>query len=390
MRQLSIASEQNPIKQSVVQPVTQSSPVANFVTSEQLDGKLNGIVEKLAHRMEPDSALTPEVRSVVKAVDEITGLRNALQSPASAGIEQATSNLVTTVLSNSLQNITGGGQQVAQAEPLRNTLAKIVVNNLSGENSPLPQILDAATNILGTEKTKDIYDKGMQYIDQQNQNDWPNIVLQLNENSQEDVVLYAQKQGYTDINYAQMKLIEQKEMLLCEVEEYQRVQQGEQQAVATKTDNIVLNSQETMIQKPIVQEVVSQQQPIESEVQTNYVEPIIKNVVNNTIEPSTIEPSSIEPLNIEVPVKANKVVVLHKKPRKLKVANHIEQVVKNVEPTIDNDYMNETNKNLNIDAIDINNIIDELDKKDTNDNITNNDNSIDNNDNINNIGEQNE
>ena len=287
MRKLHVADGQydetgNSLLPTAVNSNIERSVVGNYITPEQLDSKLNGIVEKLAHRMEPDSALTPEVRGVVKAVDEIQGLKNALQTPAAVGIENATSNLVTTVLSNALGNISGNGQQAAAPTPLRNTLAQIAVNNLTGENSPLPQILDAATSILGREKVREGYDAGMQYIeDQQNSDNWPNVVLQLDENNQEDVVLYAQKQGYTDINYAQMKLIEQKNILLAEVEEYQRVQQGGQQNIVTEPPVVQPSERESQNQEPIIEEPI-----------------------------------------IEEPIKANKVIILRTAPRKLKVVDN--------------------------------------------------------------------
>ena len=304
-----------PIQQPIV-----SEP--EFITKEQFNSGINSVVDKLANRLEPASALTPEVRGVVKAVDEIQGLRNALQSPASAGIESATSNLVTTVLGNALQNIAGGGQQAPQVVPLKNTLAQLTVNNLTGPNSPLPQILDALTNVLGKEKVKAGYDTGMQYIEeQQAQNNLPNTVLQFDETKQEDVVAYAQLQGYSDVQYAQSMLIEHKNRLYQEIEEYQNIQQGGQQTAAEEP--IV---EQTVVEEPIVEQIVVEETIVK---QTVVQEPIVEQTV-------------VEEPVVEEPMKANKVIVLHRKPKKLVLVNDIADIDENDE------------------ILDIDNIIEEL------------------------------
>lgn len=318
---------------SNVPEVVKEPPVTEpkWVTAEQLDNKIDGVVEKIVDKLEPASALTPEVRGMVKAVGEVQSLREALKDPTSAGIEEATSSLVTTVLGNALQNITGGGQQAVHVEPLKNKLAQIAINNLTGENSPLPQILDAATNILGKDKVRDGYDAGMHYIEQQkNKNDLPNIVLQFNENSQEDVVAYAQQQGYSDVQYAQTKLIEHKNRLYQEIEEYQRIQQGGQQNV-TSEDSVVQEpveqqeqyTEEQHVEEPYIEEPVIQQEVIEQ-----HVEPVKQVVEQHIVE---------EPIR-----KANKVVVLHSKPRKLVLANDNNED--------DNDYEVNVDKNFNVDV----------------------------------------
>jgi hypothetical protein len=171
MPELRLIDKRSESQSAIQQPIVQQRPTiqvptiseSKYVTAEQLDSNMNNIVERLAKKIEPESALTPEVRGMVKAVGEVQSLREALKDPTSAGIEEATSNLVTQVLTNSLQNITGGGQQQVQAKPLKNTLAEIAVHNLTGENSPLPQLMDALTNVLGKEKVKEGYDAGMQY-----------------------------------------------------------------------------------------------------------------------------------------------------------------------------------------------------------------------------------
>lgn len=331
MRELRVVAESN-ANSGFEENVTIAPP--NFVTVEQLDTKIDGVVEKIANRLEPASALTPEVRGMVKAVGEVQSLRTALKDPTSAGIEEATSNLVTTVLGNALQNMTGGGQQAAPSKPLKNTLAEIAVHNLTGETSPLPQILDALTTILGKDKVREGYDAGMRLVDQQqNQSKLPNIILQLDENSQEDVVLYAQQQGYTDVGYAQQKLIEHKNMLLQEVEEYQRVQQGGQQAVA----------EEPVVEKPIYDDIVYDE-PVVAE--PAYQEPVEEPVIETHVEP------------VEKPVmKADKVIMLHSEPRTLVLAENKKVTV---EDSLTKDSLDEDNDN----DLDINNIIYELGEQD--------------------------
>ena len=318
---------------SVEKPLIETS---KFVTAEQLDNSMNNIVEKLAKKIEPESAFTPEVKGVIKAVNEVHSLREALKDPTTAGVEAATSNMITTLLGNALTNMTGGGQQQAQPTPLRNTLAQIAVSNLTGENSPLPQLMDALTNILGKQKVRDSYDAGMQYIDhQQKQNNLPATILQFDENTQEDVVAYAQQMGYSDVQYAQARLIEHKNRLNQEIEEYQRVQSGGQQSVVAEEPVI---QQEPIRQEPIVQEQYDQAEYEKDHVDQQYIEslePIVDKIIYDE-----------EPLVEEPVLKANKVIVLHGNPRKLTL------VKDKVEPIIDDkDYEIESNEKLVIQGI---------------------------------------
>ena len=322
MSKLRLIDEHKNILPTTSDVTFQNVSESKYVTAEQLDSSMNNIVERLAKKIEPESALTPEVRGMVKAVGEVQSLRLALKDPTSAGIEEATSTLVTNVLSNALTNMTGGGQQQAQPAPLRNTLAQIAVSNLTGENSPLPQLMDALTNILGKQKVREGFDAGMQYVDQQQrQNNLPTTILQFDENSQEDVVAYAQQMGYSDVQYAQTKLIEHKNTLHQEIEEYQRVQSGGQQSVAVEEPIV---QQEVVTQEPVVQPVIEEQYV---QVEQEYIE-----------EPIVEEPVIEEPI-----LKANKVIVLHSKPRKLTL------VTNEGEPIIDDkDYEVKADKNLNI------------------------------------------
>ena len=327
---------------SVEKPLIETS---KFVTAEQLDNKLGGVVDQIVNKMTPANAFTPEVSGVIKAVGQVQDLRTALKDPTSAGIEIATSDLVTKVLGNALQNMTGGGQQQAQPTPLKNTLAQIAVSNLTGENSPLPQLMDALTNILGKQKVREGYDAGMQYIDQQQrQNNLPATILKFDENSQEDVVTYAQQMGYSDVQYAQTKLIEHKNMLYQEIEEYQRVQGGGQQSTAVE---------EPVVQQEPVREqaIVQQEQYVQAEYeQAEYEKDPVNSKYSESFEPEIDkvmyekEPIIEEPVIEEPVLKANKVIVLHGNPRKLTL------VKDKVEQVINNDCKINVDENLNVDA----------------------------------------
>lgn len=328
---------------SVEQPLVETS---KFVTNEQLDNKLGGVVNQIVDKMTPANAFTPEVSGVIKAVGQVQDLRTALKDPTTAGIEEGVSNLISTLLGNSLQNITGGGQQQAQPTPLRNTLAQIAVSNLTGENSPLPQLMDALTNVLGKQKVREGYDAGMQYIDnQQKQNNLPATILQFDENSQEDVVAYAQQMGYSDVQYAQARLIEHKNRLNQEIEEYQRVQSGGQQSVAVEEPVVAQEvvTQEPIRQEPIVQQVQYDQTKYEQvEYEKDHVDPRYSESLKPLISETVYDE---EPVIKEPVLKANKVIVLHNTPRKLTlVKDKAEQVTNN------NDCKINVDENLNVDA----------------------------------------
>lgn len=335
MRELRIASEQKPVLLKEPDPIV-AKPT--FVTQEQFDVGINSVVDKLANRLEPESALTPQVRGMVKAVGEVQSLRLALKDPTSAGIEEATSTLVTTVLGNALQNMTGGGQQAAAPTPLKNTLAQIAISNLTGDNSPLPQILDSLTNILGKDKVREGYDVGMKALEnQQSQSSLPNIVLQLNENNQADVVDYAKQMGYTDVGYAQQKLIEHKNRLFQEIDEIQNVQQGGQQSIV----------EEPTYEEPTYEEPVQAESYVgEQQILTDEKSVITQQDENNQIEV------------VKKPVlKADKVVILHSKPRTLSIVNDESNVNSN-ESNVVNNSQDEYSDNNEIPDID--NIINEL------------------------------
>ena len=194
---------------------------------------LNDMFSKLNKQINPDSALSPEVRSVVKAVEDVQGLRDALKDPTSIGIEQATSSLVTTVLGNALNNMSGVNQPAAVQKPLLHGLAEIATHNISAN---LPQVLDSLKTVLGTERIQQGYDAGVKYIESKQPDNFVNTVLSLDENNDEHVTYYAQQMGYTDFNKAKNILIEHKVTLYQEQQEYQNIQQGKNQQYSTNED----------------------------------------------------------------------------------------------------------------------------------------------------------
>lgn len=345
MRELRVVGEQNNQTNSIqtlaLKEPASIIPEPEFITQEQFDVGINSVVDKLADRLEPDSALTKEGKGFVKTVGDIHNITQALKSPTTVSMEEATSSLVTTVLGNALNNITGGGQQAAAPTPLKNTLAQIAVSNLTGENSPLPQLLDSLTNILGKDKVREGYDTGMRALENhQSQSSLPNIILQLDENSQEDVVDYAKQMGYTDVGYAQQKLIEHKNRLFQEIDEIQNVQQGGQQSVVEEPVQQEPIYEEPVLVEPVYQEPV-QQKPYVGEQRILVDE----------------EPAE----TVEKPVlKADKVVILHSEPRTLTVVSDKNNIVNNVinDNNVTNDNQDEYSNGNEISDID--NIISEL------------------------------
>lgn len=257
-----------PIPNVSISSTPQPSQVG-FVTPEQLDIKMNGLAGEIADKLQPKSALSPEVHGVVKAVEEVQGLRNALKDPVSVGIEQSITGLVTQTLDRAVGNMTGGQQAVAESVSLSTRLAQIAVNNLTGESSPLPGILAGISEIIGQERLQKGYDVGLQYVENQqnqggtSQGNWPDTVLQLDENNQEHVVHYAQHEGYSTIERAQGALIIHKENLLAEIAEMQRIQQGGTQ----ETQQQVVVQQPQAPEQQVVQQEVVEQEVVQQEVE---------------------------------------------------------------------------------------------------------------------------
>jgi hypothetical protein len=197
--------------------------------------------------------------------------------------------------------------------------------------------------------------------------------------------------GYSDVQYAQARLIEHKNRLNQEIEEYQRVQGGGQQSVAVEEPVVQqeLIRQEPMIQQETMsqQEVVAQESIVQQEQYTqaqydqveyekDHVDPkyseSFEPPIDETIyeEEPIIEEPVVKKLVTEEPVlKANKVIVLHGKPRKLVLAkDKVEPIIddKNYEikvdenPNIDVTY-NEGNESLNDDNKSLNDNSESLD-----------------------------
>jgi hypothetical protein len=167
--------------------------------------------------------------------------------------------------------------------------------------------------------------------------------------------------GYSDVQYAQARLIEHKNRLNQEIEEYQRVQGGGQQSVAAEEP--VVQQEPMRQQEPVREQPVVQQEPIvqqeqyrqteysQAEYEKDHVDPqyskSLESPINKTIydeEPINDNYLNEKPIIEEPVLKANKVIVLHGKPRKLTLAKD------KVEPVIDDkDYEVKIDENLNID-----------------------------------------
>lgn len=277
-----------------IEPVRQISAqeVATQMGSEYVTkSDLTELFGQLKKQINPESALTPEVRSVVKAVEDVQGLRNALKDPTSRGIEEATSTLVTTVLGNALSNMTGAGQGV-QAPPksLLNTLAEIATHNIT---SNLPQVIESAKSALGQERLQKGYDMGLKYVEnQQAGSDFINTVMSLDENNDEHINYYAQQMGYTNFDKARNALIEHKIVLYQEQQEYQEIQQGQTQQMNAETvveeqiiDNSVNNNQ--VLNKQVLDNQVLNKQVLNEQV-VNEVPTVMMAVEKQTIDESEV------------------------------------------------------------------------------------------------------
>jgi len=213
----------NTIKK-IAPEIVRKEPVMNtesFVTKNDFDDAFN----RLGKQLNPESALSPEVRGMMKAVREVGDLKDALKDPTSVGIEQSMTTITTSILDAALKNMLGQNQQPAAQKPLINSLAEIATHNISAQ---LPQVLAGFKEILGTERMQHGYDVGLNYVEnQQNQKNIVNIVMSLDENNDEHIVHYAELMGYTDFEQAKQMLIQHKVTLYNEQQQYQQVQQQE-------------------------------------------------------------------------------------------------------------------------------------------------------------------
>ena len=260
---------------------------------------LNDMFSKLNKQINPDSALSPEVRSVVKAVEDVQGLKNALKDPTSLGIEQATSSLVTTVLGNALNGMSGANQQAVAQKPLLHGLAEIATHNISAN---LPQVLDSLKTVLGSERLQKGYDAGVKYIESKQPDNFVNTILSLDENNDEHVTYYAQQMGYTDFNKAKNILIEHKVALYQEQQEYQDIQQGENQQHSTNEN--INNSQQDEQQYIEEPQYIEQPQNISNEPKIEV--PAKIHVNNDRIKLRVVDEKTNEMTDEKVDKKVNK------------------------------------------------------------------------------------
>ena len=135
----------------VVETIKKDIPVEpNYSNNPEYVTKsdLTDMFGQLKNQILPKSALSPEVHGVIKAVSEVQGLRDALQSPVAVGIEQSIGNLASSLLNNAFNNMQGG-QSAAAPKPLVNSLAEIATHNISAN---LPQVVESLKSVLGTER----------------------------------------------------------------------------------------------------------------------------------------------------------------------------------------------------------------------------------------------
>lgn len=304
MPQIKVIKPVESVRQISAQEVANQMD-SEYVTKSDLS-ELTSMFGQLQKQINPESALSPEVRSVVKAVEDVQGLKNALKDPTSLGIEQATSNLVTTVLGNALGSMSGAGQGV-QAPPksLLNTVVEIATHNIT---SNLPQILESAKSVLGPERLQQGYDMGLKYVEnKQSDNDFINTVMTLDENNDEHINYYAQQMGYTNFDKARNALIEHKIVLYQEQQEYQDIQKGQTQRT---NDNVIVEEQiveEQPHESPVI-ELHPMSEPVVGQIEKQIIdEQIVENVV---VEKVTVEDDnniiiednvvSDEPLKIQI------------------------------------------------------------------------------------------
>jgi len=206
----------------IIPEIIQRAPsvnTENFVTKNDFDAAF----DRLGKQLNPESALTPEVRGMMKAVHEVADLKNALKDPTSIGIEQSITSITTGILDAALTNMTNRGQQPAAQKPLINSLAEIFTHNVSNQ---LPQVLAGFKEILGAERMQRGYDAGLSYVEQQQKpKNIADIALSLDENNSEHVAYYAQLLNLTDVVLAKQMLIQYKVSLYDEQQQYQQVQQ---------------------------------------------------------------------------------------------------------------------------------------------------------------------
>ena len=149
-------------------PVARQNGQNNFsndsklLSQVEIDAIASAVINKSRAKDDPTDVLTPGAKELVKTVQSISAVKDALTSPVQTSIEQGMNNFMGTILQTALQNMLSPPQpQIIQQQPkLLHTLAQIAVNNASQN---LPQILQVAKEILGESRIQKGYDAGLNY-----------------------------------------------------------------------------------------------------------------------------------------------------------------------------------------------------------------------------------
>lgn len=208
---------------------------AKLLSQAEIDAIANAVINKSRAKDDPTDVLTPGAKELVKTVQSISAVKDALTSPVQTSIEQGMNNFMGTILQTALQNMLSPQQpQIIQQQPkLLHTLAQIAINNASQN---LPQILQVAKEILGESRIQKGYDAGLNYFEQrQASQNLPQVVLNLDPNNLEHVEYYAKTMGLTNLKNAQQALVQHQRALVTEIQEYQNVQNGSYQESAEPT-----------------------------------------------------------------------------------------------------------------------------------------------------------
>lgn len=236
----------------------QSNDGSKLLSQSEIDAIANAVINKSRAKDDPTDVLTPGAKELVKTVQSISAVKDALTSPVQSSIEQGMNTFMGTILQTALQNMISPPQpQIIQQQPkLLHTLAQIAVNNASQN---LPQILQVAKEILGESRIQKGYDAGLNYFEQrQASQSLPQVVLNLDPNNLEHVEYYAKTMGLTNLKNAQQSLVQHQRALVSEIQEYQNVQNGSYQESTepnfyqeVPTDELSNQEQETVKAAPI-------------------------------------------------------------------------------------------------------------------------------------------
>ena len=154
----------------------------------------------------PNDSVYSGAQQFIQAAQGIENVKKYFRSPVVEAIETSMSTLISSSLDRSLQSMQNPPQAQQEPKSFAKTLAEIAVHNMSQQ---VPQILQVAQDILGADRVKKGYDTGLQYFEQQNERqNIPSIVAQLDPNEPEHIKYYAELMGIPDFELAQNKLID--------------------------------------------------------------------------------------------------------------------------------------------------------------------------------------